>query len=115
MMAAPASTEALATLARIVSTLSGMSRVRGSAARPPTTGITRDNSSSSLTRVAPGRVDSPPMSSSSAPCRTSSTPWAMAASACRYRPPSLKESGVTLTMPITRVWPSPGRSARSAT
>ena len=55
----------------------------------------------SRTGVAPGRVDSPPTSSTSAPAATSASPCATAASGSRNRPPSEKESGVTLTMPIT--------------
>ena len=74
------------------------------------TGITRRNSSVSLTGSAPGRVDSPPMSKISAPWATSSSAWATAASVLRNFPPSEKESGVTLTMPIT----SAGRGKRNS-
>ncbi len=48
-------------------------------------------------RRAPGRVDSPPTSSRSAPASASARPCATAASASRKRPPSEKLSGVTLT------------------
>src|SRR5207302_5389330 len=48
----------------------------------------------------PGRVDSPPTSSRSAPCATRARPWATAASGSKKRPPSEKLSGVTLTMPM---------------
>src|SRR2546430_2530002 len=41
-------------------------------ARPSMTGITRRISSSSGTPVLPGRVDSPPISITSAPCRSNS-------------------------------------------
>ena len=44
------------------------------------TGTTRSSSSATSGRVAPGRVDSPPMSSRSAPCARSSAPCAIAAS-----------------------------------
>src|SRR3954452_6702960 len=62
------------------------------------TGITRSISSRTLTGSAPGRVDSPPMSTMSAP---SSFAWRTAASTSRYIPPSEKESGVTFTTPMT--------------
>src|SRR5262249_34891020 len=68
---------------------------------PSTTGTTRASSSSTETSSAPGRVDSPPTSRISAPCSASCKPWAIAASASRKRPPSEKESGVTLTTPIS--------------
>ena len=74
------------------------------------TGITRRNSSASLTGFAPGRVDSPPMSRISAPCATSSSACATAFSALKNFPPSEKESGVTLTMPMT----SAGRGKRNS-
>src|SRR6185437_5859765 len=51
-----------------------------------------------------GRVDSPPMSRMWAPCSTSSKPCAIAAPESRYSPPSENESGVTLTIPMSR-WP----------
>src|SRR5690606_31025648 len=60
------------------------------------------SSSSGATASAPGRVDSPPMSRISAPSPASFNPCAMAASAVACSPPSENESGVTLTMPITR-------------
>ena len=74
------------------------------------TGMTRRSSSFSETGSAPGRVDSPPMSKISAPWATSSSAWATAASVLRNFPPSEKESGVTLTMPIT----SAGRGKRNS-
>ncbi len=97
-MVAPAASAASATAALRVSTLIG---TVVSAARRATTGSTRSRSSASGTGVAPGRVDSPPTSSRSAPAATSASPCETAASGSRNRPPSENESGVTLTMPIT--------------
>ncbi|AOW88341.1 hypothetical protein BC342_19410 [Streptomyces olivaceus] len=95
--AAPAARARSATEARMVST----ETVTPSEARPRTTGTTRLSSSSSSTRVAPGRVDSPPTSTRSAPSATRSRPCLMAAVVSKKRPPSEKESGVTLTTPMT--------------
>lgn len=94
---APASTARRATDARIVST----ETTTPCEARPRTTGTTRRSSSSSSTRVAPGRVDSPPTSTRSAPWAASSRPCSTAAAVSNQRPPSEKESGVTLTTPMT--------------
>src|SRR5688572_9363347 len=69
---------------------------------PSITGITRSSSSRSETGSAPGRVDSPPTSSRSAPSNASRSPWLTAASRSRKAPPSENESGVTLTTPIRR-------------
>jgi hypothetical protein len=91
------------------------------ACNPSITGKTRRRSSSWGTGSAPGRVDSPPMSTRSAPSSTSWAPWATAAPASSNIPPSLNESGVTFTMPITSVRPprvrawSPHRQIRSVT
>ena len=71
--------------------------------RPRTTGRTRRSSSSTGTGREPGRVDSPPISIQSAPCRSSSSPRETALAGFRCRPPSEKESGVTFTTPITSV------------
>src|SRR5262249_6238926 len=95
---APASSAGCATSARIVSTLTGTP----AAASARMTGPTRRSSSSADTRCAPGRVDSPPTSTMSAPCAASSRPRAIAASGPNQDPPSENESGVTLTTPITR-------------
>ena len=65
------------------------------------------------TRAAPGRVDSPPTSTRSAPSASSARPCATAASASSQRPPSEKESGVTLTTPITSGRSSAGDDAGS--
>ena len=51
--------------------------------------------------AAPGRVDSPPTSSQSAPSASRARPWAMAAAWSSNCPPSENESGVTLMTPIT--------------
>src|SRR6478752_7000600 len=98
-MEAPASTAARATEARIVST----DTTAPSAASAVTTGTTRRSSSSTDGRSAPGLVDSPPTSTMSAPAATTSRPCAMAASGSNHCPPSEKESGVTLTTPMTSV------------
>ena len=55
-----------------------------------------------LTGSAPGRLDSPPMSRMSAPSASSCSQRAIAAPSSTPAPPSENESGVTLTMPITR-------------
>ena len=94
---APASSAASATAALDVSTLT--------ATPLPTSariaGTTRRVSSSASTRSAPGRVDSPPTSTMSAPAAHIASPCPTAASKSAYRPPSLNESGVTLSTPIT--------------
>src|SRR5882724_6349387 len=95
---APAVSAARATAALVVSTET-VTVTR--AARPSITGTTRASSVSRSTANAPGRVDSPPTSSTVAPAATRATPCARAASTARKRPPSEKESGVTLTIPIT--------------
>jgi len=69
-----------------------------------TTGATRSSSACGETTGAPGRVDSPPTSIRVAPARTIASAWRRAASSGAKRPPSEKESGVTLRMPITCVW-----------
>src|SRR3989454_9762434 len=68
------------------------------------TGSTRRHSSSAETGSAPGRVDSPPTSRISAPSSARWTACATALAGSANRPPSEKESGVTLTMPLTAVW-----------
>ena len=69
MMDAPASMARRATSALVVSIEIGTSTVRGDHAS--TAGTTRRISSSNETGSAPGRLDSPPMSSRSAPSATS--------------------------------------------
>ena len=66
-------------------------------------GSTRSISASAPTSGAPGLVLWPPRSSRSAPWRCSSRARCTAASGALKRPPSLKESGVRLRTPITRV------------
>ena len=97
MSAAPAARARRATSAFIVSTEMGTPTRPASAS---TTGRTRRSSSSSDTGSEPGRVDSPPMSTSAAPSRTRARPCASASSAAKKRPPSENESGVTLTTPM---------------
>src|SRR5512135_633638 len=99
MIAAPASRARRATSALVVSTEIG-APTRGASAS--TTGTTRRSSSSAETGSAPGRLDSPPMSSRSAPSSTRRRACATASSRVQARPPSEKLSGVTLTIPMTR-------------
>src|SRR5207244_1317479 len=65
-----------------------------------TTGITRRNSSSAAIGSAPGRVDSPPTSTMSAPSAAIFRPCSMAFSAAKNFPPSENESGVTFNTPM---------------
>src|SRR6185436_12621758 len=106
-MSAPASRAARATEALVVSTESGPApRPR----RPRMTGTTRRHSSAAPTAAEPpGRVDSPPTSTTSAPASKRARPWSTAAAASANRPPSEKESGVTFSTPMTQV-----RSPRTA-
>jgi hypothetical protein len=76
IMRAPAATAADATSGFRVS----IDTLAPSAARASITGSTRRNSSSTGTGSAPGRVDSPPTSTQSAPSSSSRRPWRMAAS-----------------------------------
>jgi hypothetical protein len=78
-------------------------------AKRSNTGMTRRNSSDSLTGTARGRVDSPPISMISAPSSMSWNVWSSAAEGSRNCPPSENESGVTLTMPMTKA----GRGKRN--
>lgn len=87
MISAPASRAARATSASVVSMLMGMvPRMPPSALIALIAGTTRAICSCALTRLAPGRVDSPPMSSASAPARAA---WCAArtASAGVWRSP----------------------------
>jgi hypothetical protein len=68
--AAPAATAARATSARMVSTVTAAPARLSSVI----TGSTRDSSTSKSGRTAPGRVDSPPTSSTSAPCSSNASP-----------------------------------------
>src|SRR6266542_578185 len=102
---APALSAISATAARIVSTLT----VRPAPASSLITGPTRRSSSAAGIRFAPGLVDSPPTSMMSAPSVASRRPWEIAAPGAKHSPPSEKESGVTLTTPMTRHLPRSGR------
>src|SRR4029453_9618607 len=65
--------------------------------------------SSADTGSAPGRVDSPPTSTSAAPSRCSPRPCTIASEGLKNLPPSEKLSGVTFSTPITA-----GRGKRSS-
>ena len=78
---APACSAACATAAFEVSIEIRAAGFRAS--RPSMTGSTRSCSTAAGTGWAPGRVDSPPTSSRSAPSASSRSPWVMAASGCR--------------------------------
>src|SRR5579872_3591364 len=85
-------------------------------ARRSSTGSTRASSCRAPTGSAPGRVDSPPTSRMSAPSRASVRQRSSAASGSRCSPPSEKESGVTLTTPMTlkeRNAPGPAAAAKA--
>src|SRR5207302_3705059 len=98
-IAAPASRAAAATLAEIVSTLTGTPP----AARRRTAGTVRRASSASSTGTAPGRVDRPPTSRMSAPAALIVRPSASAAPASPARPSPANESGAVLMIPTTYV------------
>jgi len=85
--------------------------VAPAAARRSITGSTRRSSSSTGTSPAPGRVDSPPTSSRSAPSSTILSACATAAPVSACAPPSENESGVTLSTPMMNVR-SPSFSSR---
>ena len=87
----------------------GVDRDPARPTRSSSTGTTRRSSSASLTGSAPGRVDSPPTSTSDAPSASIRRAASAAASGEAYDPPSEKLSGVTLTIPITA-----GRGQRSS-
>src|SRR5258708_14280107 len=97
-MRAPASRQARATGARLVST----ETITFFAASPSTTGNTRRSSAATGVGGEPGRVDSPPTPKKGAPSETKRRPSTMACVLSRRSPPSEKESGVTLTIAITR-------------
>ena len=67
------------------------------------TGANRPHSSSAEMRFDSGRVDSAPRSITSAPNSSNSNARAYAWSGCRNLPPSVKESGVTFSTPMTSV------------
>ena len=97
IMLAPSSSAARITSGLIVSTDTGTGVPR----KPFSTGSSRRSSSSTLTTAAaPGRLDSAPRSTRSAPSSISRCACAMAAAGSRNLPPSEKESGVMLTTPM---------------
>ena len=108
MISAPASSAASATSSFCVSIEIGiLSRPR----RPCKTGSTCASSSSAGVPQLPGRVDSPPISSKSAPAAPMTSACSMARLVSRNFPPLEKLSGVTFKTPITRVR-SPRTSVR---
>ena len=94
---APACTATSATLPLYVSTEIGTSKCLRS---DSIIGTTRAASSSALTGVCPGRVDSPPTSRISAPSAIIVSACFSAWSIEFHLPPSEKESGVTFRIPI---------------
>jgi len=84
---------------------SDVSTERGSPAScrliPRMTGTSRSRWTAEGARSEPGRVDSAPTSIIAAPWDFISRARSTAAAGSRYRPPSEKESGVTLSMPMT--------------
>ena len=109
MTSAPASRASAAVAACRVSTDRGRSVA---ARRASSTGSSRSCSSAGVTGSAPGRVDSPPRSSRSAPSAASSRAWATAASAPAGREPVQKLSGARLMTPMTRGRPGGSRRKR---
>ncbi len=107
---APAASAASATTAFEVSMLTGTPE---RAASSRTTGTTRRNSSCAETGSAPGRVDSPPTSRMSAPSPARRRPCSIAAAGSKNVPPSEKESGVTLTIPMIAVRSPSSRTLRA--
>ena len=99
-MDTPSRTQIFATAAWRVST--DMMAVGALARIPRITGTILWASSSGVTGLEPGRVDSPPTSMMSAPSSSICSARSTAAAGSRFSPPSLNESGVTLRMPMTR-------------
>ena len=84
--------------------LGGVDRDRGAARRPrrgPRSPGRRARAPRPRDGSAPGRVDSPPTSMIAAPSAVSARPCSTAAAASGWSPPSEKESGVTLRMPMS--------------
>src|ERR1700687_3896073 len=100
IICAPALMAASATWDLRVSTTIG---IFSAPRKPSSTGRMRASSVSAAVPVEPGRVDSPPMSSRSAPARSISKACSIALCGSRNLPPSEKLSGVTFRTPITRV------------
>ena len=104
---APAASAARATSAFRVSTEMGV--VHPASRSRSMTGTTRAALLVRRDVRAPGRVDSPPRSSRSAPSETSRSACSTAAAGSRKRPPSENESGVTFTTPM-RKGPAPEKT-----
>ena len=108
-MATPSSRAKFATSALVVSIDSG------TRTRPPTarsTGRSRASSSATLTGVAPGLVDSAPMSMMSAPAASIACTASMARAGSEARPSAENESDVRLSTPITSVRDPSSRGGR---
>src|SRR5450759_2524487 len=101
---APTASAASATAARVVSMLT----TAPAPASARTTGSTRRRSSVSSTRAAPGRVDSPPTSTMSAPAASIARPWRTPGAVSWYVSPPENERGVTWSTPTTRQPPAGG-------
>ena len=99
MICAPSLSAAAATDARVVS----MDSTAPAGINVLTAPVIRASSSASDTRLAPGRVDSAPMSMISAPAAIMSRPCWAALAGSSHRPPSEDESSVMLSTPITMV------------
>ena len=99
MIWAPSLSAAAATDARVVS----MDNMAPAGINVLTAPVMRASSSASDTRLAPGRVDSAPMSMMSAPAAIMSRPCWAALAGSSHRPPSEDESSVMLSTPITMV------------
>ena len=99
MIWAPSLSAAAATDARVVS----MDSMAPAGINVLTAPVMRASSSASATRLAPGRVDSAPMSMMSAPAAIMSRPCWAALAGSSHRPPSEDESSVMLSTPITMV------------
>ena len=99
MIWAPSLSAAAATDARVVS----MDNMAPAGINVLTAPVMRASSSASDTRLAPGRVDSAPMSMMAAPAAIMSRPCWAALAGSSHRPPSEDESSVMLSTPITMV------------
>jgi hypothetical protein len=99
---APAARASRATRGEVVSMETRAPRDAASSAAHRTGPRTRASCSSSDTAADPGRVDSPPMSMISAPSSSSAAMRPGNTAGAAKTPPSLKESGVTLSTPIKR-------------
>ncbi len=82
------------------------------AATAVTTGSTRSSSSAGLTSPVSGENGTPPMSTQPAPAWSAARAASTALSSAYVRPPSKKESGVRLTMPMTTICRSKSKVRR---